>query len=165
MLPKQGILSSPLSSKSLLCIPMSFDTDGFRSSSMERFRASLQNIPAYKAWIDFADELNRFALNLLRERDIPRDDRQLLFISVLFVRAHKSFQGALHLAELGLVSDARAVLRTASEGAIALNALANDASFIDRLVEAHYRNQRKLARIVCRTRTIARAIFKRKSRR
>jgi hypothetical protein len=41
----------------------------------------------------------------------------------------------------------RVVLRSATEGAIALNALANDASFLDQLIQAHYHNQRKLARI------------------
>jgi hypothetical protein len=37
---------------------------------------------------------------------------------------------------------------TAVEGAIALNALANDASFLDQLIEAHYYNQRKTARLI-----------------
>jgi hypothetical protein len=131
---------------------MSFATDGFRSPTMERFRASLLSVPVYKAWLQFADELNRFGVALLRDRDIPRDDRQRLTIAVLFIRAHKSFQASLHLAELGLVSDARVVLRSAAEGAIALNALANDATFLDRLIEAHYLHQRKLARVLLQDR-------------
>jgi Family of unknown function (DUF5677) len=127
---------------------MSFATDAFRSPTMERFRASLRNVPAHTARLDFVDELNRFGVSLLRDRDIPRDDRQRLTIAILFIRAHKSFQAGVGLAELGLLSDARAVLRSAAEGAIALNALANDADFLDRMIEAHYLGQRKLARIV-----------------
>jgi hypothetical protein len=115
---------------------------------MERFRTSLKNVAAYKAWFDFSEELNRLGLDMLRDRDVPRHDNQRLTIAILFVRAHKSFQSSLLLAERGLISDARVVLRSGVEGAIALNALANDAPFLDTLIEAHYYNQRKTARIV-----------------
>jgi len=127
---------------------MPFATDGFFSRGMEQYRAALMKIPAYKAWFDFADELNRFGLEMLSDRDIPRNDNQRLSVSVLFIRAHKSFQASLLLAEKGLISDARTVLRTAVEGSIALNVLASDATFLDRLIEAHHYNQRKLARLV-----------------
>src|SRR6266852_7159998 len=120
---------------------MSFSTDGFLSPTMDRFRASLKNVAAYKAWFDFAEELNRFGLDMLLDRDVPRHDNQRLTIAILFVRAHKSFQSSLLLAERGLIGDARVVLRSAVEGAIALNALANDAAFLDQLIEAHYYNQ------------------------
>ena len=82
---------------------------------------------------------------MLRDRDVPRHDNQRLTIAILFIRAHKSFQSSLLLAERGLISDARVVLRSGVEGAIALNALANDATFLDMLIEAHYYNQRKTA--------------------
>jgi hypothetical protein len=127
---------------------MSFATEGFLSPTMERYRASLKNAATYKAWFDFAEELNRLGLDMLRDRDVPRNDNQHLTIAILFIRAHKSFQSSLLLAERGLISDARVVLRSAVEGAIALNALANDATFLDTLIEAHYYNQRKTARIV-----------------
>lgn len=127
---------------------MSFATDGFLSPTMDRYRASLKTVAAYKAWFDFAEELNHLGLDMLRDRDVPRHDNQRLTIAVLFIRAHKSFQSSLLLAERGLISDARVVLRSAVEGAIALNALASDATFLDTLIEAHYYNQRKTARIV-----------------
>jgi hypothetical protein len=31
---------------------------------MERFRTSLRGVPIYKAWLQFADELNRFGVAL-----------------------------------------------------------------------------------------------------
>jgi Family of unknown function (DUF5677) len=127
---------------------VSFANEGFRSPTMARFRDSVRTIPAYKAWFDFADDLNRLGLDMLRDLDVPRHDRQRLTIAILFVRAHKSLQASLHLAELGLVSDARVVLRSAVEGTIALNALANDPAFLDQLIEAHYYNQRKTARVI-----------------
>ena len=126
----------------------SFATDGFLSPTIDRFRASLKNVAAYKAWFDFADDLNRLGLDMLRDRDVPRDDNQRLTIAILFIRAHKSFQSSLLLAERGLISDARVVLRSGVEGAIALNALANEAAFLDVLIEAHYYNQRKTANVI-----------------
>lgn len=127
---------------------MSFATDGFLSPTMERYRASLKNVATYKAWFDFAEELNRLGLDMLRDRDVPRHDNQRLTIAILFVRPHKSFQSNLLLAERGLISDARVVLRSAVEGTIALSALANDATFLDTLIEAHHYNQRKTANVI-----------------
>ncbi len=127
---------------------MSFSTDGFLSPELTQFRAALRNIPAYKAWFEFGDSLNRFGHDVLDGLDVPLDDNQRLTIAGLFVRAHKSLQAALVLTEMGLVGDARAVLRSAVEGAIALNALANDPAFLEQLCEAHYLNQRKKARLI-----------------
>ena len=127
---------------------MSFATDGFLSPTMDSYRKSLKTVPTYQAWLDFADGLNRLGLDMLRDRDVPRHDNQRLTIAILFIRAHKSFQSSVLLAERGLISDARVVLRSAVEGAIALNALANDATFLNVLIEAHHYNQRKTARVV-----------------
>ena len=76
---------------------------------------------------------------------------------VLFVRAHKSLAAALILTELGLVGDARGVLRSAVEGAIAIRTLAAEPKFLDELIEAHHFNQRKKARLVVNDPTYAAA--------
>ncbi len=127
---------------------MTFKTDGFLSPTMEEFRISLRKVPAYKAWLEFAEELNRSAGTCLEDHETPTTDNQRLMISVLFIRAHQSFQAAILLVEKGMLADARVVLRSAVEGAIALNVLANDPTFDAQLIEAHLHNQRKTARIV-----------------
>ncbi len=105
-------------------------------------------ISEYKQWFDFADTINHFALDLIRDHEVARDDNQRVTISVLFVRAHKSFQAAVLLARKGLVADARGVIRRATEGAIALTALANDAEFVKVLIGAHHHEQRKTANVI-----------------
>lgn len=128
---------------------MSFAKDGFLSRSISTlFTQSLRKVPEYRSWLAFAEELNRFALGLLDGREIQQDDRQRLMIVVLLVRAHKSFQAALILVERGLLGDARAVIRRAVEGAIALIALANEASFVDDFVGDYYFSQRKSANVL-----------------
>jgi hypothetical protein len=130
---------------------MSFDTDGFFSPTLEQFRASVRDVPSYRIWFKFAEGLNRLGLDILQDHEVPRHDIQRLTIAALFVRAHQSFQGALLLAERGMLGDARVILRSAVEGAIALNALANDASFMEQLTTAHRFNQRKIARLTLNT--------------
>jgi hypothetical protein len=127
---------------------MTFKIDGFLSAGMEKFSATLRTVPEYKAWFEFAESLNRLGLEGLEGTEPPRTDNQKLTISALFVRAHKSLAAALILAELGLVGDARSVLRSAVEGTIAIRALAVEPKFLDDLIEAHHVNQRKKARLV-----------------
>ncbi len=117
---------------------MTFAADGYFSPAMERFRSSARKVPEYKSWFGFAEVLNRLGLDMLDGLEVAHGDNQRSTIAALFVRAHKSFQAAIILAETGLLGDARAVLRSAVEGAIALNALANDATFLQRLINAHY---------------------------
>jgi hypothetical protein len=127
---------------------MAFDKQGFLSPEIGRFRASLREVPEYKSWLEYAAGLNQFALEILDGHEPLRADNQRLMISVLFIRAHKSFQSAIILAEDGLIGDARAIIRRATEGAVALYALANDASFVTQLMDAHYLWQRKTAKLI-----------------
>lgn len=127
---------------------MTFGEKGFLSPTMEHFRSSLRAIPAYAQWFQFAEEINQFSLDLLWDHDVPTTDTQKITTCALFVRAQQSFQAAIRLSELGMLSDARVVLRSAVEGTIALHSLENDGSFIDKLIEAHMLHQRKMARLI-----------------
>lgn len=127
---------------------MTFKIDGFLSAGMEQFSTSLRTVPEYKAWFEFAESLNRIGYEGLEGTEPPRTDNQKLTISALFVRAHKSLAAAIILTEAGLVGDARSVLRSAVEGAIAIRALAAEPKFLNELIEAHHVNQSKKARLV-----------------
>jgi hypothetical protein len=78
----------------------------------------------------------------------PLADNQRFTLAALFIRAHQSSQAALILAERGMIGDARAVLRSAVEGVIAMYGLAATPTFIDRLRDDYRLNQQKLARVV-----------------
>lgn len=127
---------------------MPFAKDGFLAPEIDRFRATLRNVPTYRQWFEFAESLNRLGLDILRELEVPESDRLKVAMTTLFIRAHQSFQAALVLAERGLLGDARALLRSAIEGAIALNALNKDAEFLSQLTDAHQFNLRKKARLI-----------------
>ena len=89
--------------------------------------------------------------DLLRRATSVSTDPRLFAMHGHFVRAHRSFQSALLLAEVGSIPDARTLVRSGSESAIALHVLANDAGFVDKMVQAHHMHQRKVARIVIDT--------------
>ena len=126
---------------------MSFEQDGFFSPELDQFRDAMRTT-APKPWFDYALDLNRIGLDLLRQAKTVRSDNALFTMHGIFVRTHQSYQAALLLAERGLIGDARTVLRSGIEGAIAIHALAADPTFVQRLIEAHHINQRKIARLL-----------------
>lgn len=101
-----------------------------------------------KAWFDYALDLNRIGVDLLRNATTACTENAIFAMHGIFVRTHQSFQAALLLAERGLIGDARTVLRSGFEGAIAIQALVADPAFVQRLIEAHHLNQRKVARLL-----------------
>jgi hypothetical protein len=126
---------------------MSFEKDGFLSPEIGRFRSYVRGHDPSQKWFELADNINRLALELLQKHQTPLADRQRFTFSGLFVRAHQSFQAALVLIERGMVGDARAVLRSATESAIGLHAVVNNAEFIDKIIGDEYHNQRKMAKL------------------
>src|SRR5208337_4384295 len=125
-----------------------FEVDGFFSPEAEKFRLYVRESQPFKAWFDYALGLNRLAFAMLRTVQTALSDNRQVALNAHFVRVHQSLQSALILAERVLIPDARVVLRSATEGAIAINALARDAGFVDQMIEAHYRSQRTLARVM-----------------
>ena len=114
---------------------------------MQAFRESLDGVSEFKEWFEYADELVKYGLETLDGHPLQLDNRLQITASALFVRAHKSFQAALILSKDGLLGDARAVIRSATEGALALYAISTKPDFIDKLVEAKHYDDRKKARV------------------
>jgi hypothetical protein len=126
----------------------SFATLGFFSPEIDELRYAVRKSARCAPWFAFAEDLSRFALEILSGHQVPLDDLQRFSISPLFVRAHESFQAAVILAERAMIGDARTVLRSAAEHAIALAAVAADPTFVDCLVAAHRKHQLTTARML-----------------
>ncbi len=127
---------------------MSFEVDGFFSPEIERFRQAVLADPSFKPWFDYAGGLNRVGFDLLRHASTPLDDRRLFTMYGHFIRAIHTFQGAILMAERGMIPNARILLRSGVESAIAICALAKDEALVDEMIAAHRLYQRKLARLV-----------------
>jgi hypothetical protein len=127
---------------------MPFETDGFFSPEIAQFRHAVRTTPPFRAWFDYALRLNRIGFDLLRHASTQPTDRRLFTMYGHFVRVHHTFQGALLVAERGMVSNARILVRGGIESAIAICALSKDETFVDQMIAAHRLHQRKMALVV-----------------
>lgn len=130
---------------------MSFEKLGFFSPEIERFRRSVRETPECQPWFEIATDLIRLGLDALGAIDVSVGDRARLTAAIIFSQVHESLQAGILLAERGMVTDARTIARSAVEGAIALFALSEDETFVDRLIGSHYRHSLIVTRLVLET--------------
>jgi hypothetical protein len=95
----------------------------------------------FKDWFDLVDTFNREAMKILFAIEPSPSSNRELATSLLYRRALQSFQGAVLLAERGMIADARSLVRSCSETAIAIGCLAIDEKFVDDLIEDHDRHR------------------------
>lgn len=126
----------------------SFEIDGFFSPEVEQFRHAVRSTPPFSTWFDYALGLNRIDLDLMKRATVALADRRLFTMYGHFVRVSQTFQGAVLLAERGMVPNARILLRSGVESAIAICALAESDELVDQMIAAHHQMQRKYARLV-----------------
>ena len=91
--------------------------------------------PNAEQWQTFAAKLQELGGRFCHAIADTRSPDQALIIALLYARAYQSFQAAVVLASKGLDGDARTVIRSCVEGAIAIAATVKDAAFVDQLVD------------------------------
>jgi hypothetical protein len=85
-------------------------------------------------WFEFAEGVNRLCLRLLWSLQPKRRKNQQLVVSILFARCLSAFQGAILLAERGMILESRYVLRALLETTFALVANASDKDFCENYI-------------------------------
>jgi len=114
---------------------MAFEDDGFLSPDLVAWTATAR--AQLKEWFDLVDSVNRKAMKILFAIKPCQSRNQQLVPALLYRRALQSFQGAVIMAERGMIADARSLVRSCAETAIAIGCLAIDDKFVDALIEAH----------------------------
>ncbi|MHB1098784.1 MAG: DUF5677 domain-containing protein [Burkholderiales bacterium] len=116
---------------------------GFLSSAIAEWIEEAKK--KHKSWFDYVSEANResMAINDSVIPD-PRNNKQLLG-KLLYLRTLQSFQGAILLAERGMITEARTLVRSCAESAIALGGAASIDDFPEQLQSAHDKHRRSLA--------------------
>jgi hypothetical protein len=123
---------------------MTFQTDGFLSGDLHIFIN--QSHIDFREWFELVANLNKTVFQALTNLHPLKDNKQQLTAALLFSRAVQSFQGAVLLAERGMISEARTLVRNCAETAIVLAAVGKDASFVLKLVESHQKHSSQLAK-------------------
>ena len=103
--------------------------------------------PTGAQWQAFAARLKEAGEQLCRAITHTTAPDQALIIALLYARAYQSFQAAIVLAAKGLDGDARTIIRSCVEGAIAIAATMKDAAFVDQLVDDDLARRLTWARI------------------
>ena len=123
---------------------MSEVEEGFLAEPFEHVRIQVRE--KYAAWRDLLRRVNRLAVKNQHEVVIHTDDNVERYAAVLFARTLSTTQASTLLLDVGLVPQARVLLRSALETLFALTAIANDPGVVDKLIEGHTAEQRRVAR-------------------
>src|ERR1700730_15061637 len=80
----------------------------------------------FVAWFAATESFNNLGMQVLPAVKVDQANNQQLVAATLYGRTLSSFQAALVLAERGMLTDARTVIRAGAETAIVLCALVKD---------------------------------------
>lgn len=120
---------------------MPFEQDGFLEQSDDARIATIRQ--RHAPWFAFIEKLNRLAMRVLLH-EAPKANEEV-YLATFYARAVTMFQGAVRLAERGLVAESRTLVRGCAETAIALGCVRRDKSFFDRLDEDYDKHRIALA--------------------
>jgi hypothetical protein len=98
----------------------------------------------FMPWFNAATAFNELAMSVLSNLNIDLESRQQITTAALYDRVLTSYQATILLAERGMLSDSRTIVRGAVENAIVLAAIIKDAAVCDLLVDRHFWHHRKL---------------------
>lgn len=117
---------------------------GFLTSAIAEWTKEAKE--RHKSWFDLASEVNRESMAVYDSViPDPRNNRQLLG-KLLYLRTLQSFQGAILLAERGMIPEARTLVRSCAESAIALGGAASIGDFHMQLQSAHDKHRKTLGK-------------------
>lgn len=124
---------------------MAFDTDGFLSEDLGEWMTKTK--ADHRDWFDLANHLNREGMKLLFSAEPSNTSNKQLLAALLYGRALQSYQGVVLLSERGMLTEARTLVRSCAESAIALCAVALDEKFIDELISDYDRHRLCIANV------------------
>ena len=121
---------------------MSFTERGFLSDKPISW--SKESHPEFDEWFNLVETLNCLAMKAMLEAR-PSNTNEHLLTAVLFGRTLQSFQAAILLAKRGILTDAKTLIRSAAESTIAMGGICETPSFLDKLIEDHFKHSQAIA--------------------
>lgn len=117
---------------------------GFLAEELDHVRAAVRE--KYADWRKLLLRANHLAVANQHSVVIHLESNLERYAAVLYARTLATTQAAVLLLEVGLVSQARALLRSAMEAFFALSAIAKDPAVVNKLIEGHVAEQKRAAR-------------------
>jgi len=125
---------------------MAFEDDGFLSPDLVDWMTATRH--KFKEWFDLVESFNREAIKILFAIKPCQSRNQQLVPALLYRRALQSFQGAVLMAERGMIADALTLVRSCAETAVAIGGVAVDERFVDDLIGAHDSHRLSYANVI-----------------
>jgi len=121
---------------------MPFEINGYLGEQAEEILED--NYTNHQEVFKICEEINRYAQQLKTRFNINSLDRQGIFSTILYLKIHNAFQGAVIMYKYGLNSEAKVITRSALEFLFILKAIVKDEKNCDKLIEADDINREKL---------------------
>ncbi len=125
---------------------MTFEANGFLAEDMTQWVSKVRE--EFKPWFELVFDLNQMAMRILYKATPLQSSVQQLVGALIFARSIQSYQAAKLLAERGLLTDARTLVRSCAESAIALGGIAYDENFIDEIIDDYHKHRLSVANVM-----------------
>lgn len=112
---------------------MSINDEGFLSSDINDWINKHRT--DHRIEFSIAERVNKLAQHILLHMEPSVDSNNQLLVSILFARILNHYQGAIILAERGMIASARAIVRVMCDALFSLSACVSDEKFIGELVK------------------------------
>lgn len=122
-----------------------FEEHGFLSDMVMGW--SIKTASAHTELFALVTDVNREAMKRMLLAAPNKNDSQQLIGALMFGRMLQSAQACFILAARGMAADARTLVRSATETAIAIQAVAQSETFFDELVGDHERHTQTVANV------------------
>lgn len=112
------------------------ESDGFLSDEAEEGQKII--IEAYKDAFTLARETNQEAMKSIRALHVDWDDKSRVIIFALYIRIVETYQAIFLLLQMGMVTQARMLVRSGLEALFSMTAIIRDPELVHSYVAQHY---------------------------
>ncbi|MNJ99102.1 hypothetical protein D3C87_168760 [compost metagenome] len=121
---------------------MTIEKYGFLSEQLDKWIA--ENNEKNKKFFDLANLANTQCMEIMLNETNASDTKSVV-AAAIFARAVQSFQGVILLQQRGMEADARTLVRSCAESAIAIGCAVLDKDFLNILTDGHRRYKWEVA--------------------
>lgn len=112
------------------------ESDGFLSSEIRESRKRI--VEVYKKAFMLGRRSNQEAMKVLRVTHVDWNEKSEPIISALFIRIVETYQGILLLLQMGMVAQARMLVRAGLEALFTMTAIVRDSDLLESYIAQHF---------------------------
>lgn len=123
------------------------ETDGFLSD--EAINSKKYFVDKYVDLFDFAVELNRFSMDVMSSQKVDWEDKQKFILKTLHIRLIENYQATILLLQMGMISQAKVLVRGMLESVFILVALQKKPDLVQSYYDQFEEGRRRALKASC----------------